>query len=138
MFRFQRRGRETTGYTQINRRLNLKPDAEGVMTCHGRMQGQIPINIPNWERFTGKLVQKVRHCETLHGEVALKMAAVRERYWVPKLPSLVKSVRSKCYGCKRFNAPPAKNPMPGQLPGNRTTTGGAFEVIGTDFTGPVK
>ena len=135
--RVQRRDRETTGYPQISRQLNLKPNVEGVMTCHGRIQGQTPIYLPSSERFTEKLVQQV-HCETLHGGVALTMAAVRERYWVPKLRSLVKSVRSKCYGCKRFSATPARNPIPGQLPEDRTTVGTAFEVIGTDFAGPVK
>ena len=107
------------------------------MTCHGRIQGQTPIYLPSIERFTEKLVHQV-HCETLHGGVALTMAAVRERYWVPKLRSLVKSVRSKCYGCKRFSATPARNPIPGQLPEDRTTVGGAFEVIGLDFAGPLK
>lgn len=135
--RVQRRDRETTGYPQISGQLNLKPNAEGVMTCHGQIQGQTPIYLPNSEKFTEKLVQQV-HCETLHGGVALTMAAVRERYWVPKLRSLVKSVRNKCYGCKRFNATPARNPIPGQLPEDRTTVGAAFEIIGTDFAGPVK
>lgn len=135
--RVQRRDKETTGYPQISEQLNLKPNAEGVMTCHGRIQGQTPIYLPSSERFTEKLVHEV-HCETLHGGVALTMAAVRERYWVPKLRSLVKSVRSKCYGCKRFSATPARNPIPGQLPDGRTTVGGAFEVIGLDFPGPLK
>lgn len=135
--RVQRRDRETTGYPQISSQLNLKPNAEGVMTCHGQIQGQTPIYLPNSEKFTEKLVQQV-HCETLHGGVALTMAAVRERYWVPKLRSLVKSVRSKCYGCKRFNATPARNPIPGQLPEDQTTVGAAFEIIGKDFAGPVK
>jgi len=66
------------------------------------------------------------------------MAAVRERYWVPKLCSLVKSAQSKFYGCKRFNATPARNPIPGQLLEDQTTVGAAFEVIGTDFAVPVK
>lgn len=135
--RVQRRDKETTGYPQISEQLNLKPNAEGVMTCHGRIQGQTPIYLPSSERFTEKLVHQV-HCETLHGGVALTMAAVRERYWVLKLRSLVKSVRSKCYGCKRFSATPARNPIPGQLPEDRTTVGGAFEVIGLDFAGPLK
>ncbi|XP_068757734.1 uncharacterized protein [Montipora capricornis] len=77
--------------------------------------GKLPHTYP--------LVHQV-HCEMLHGGVALKMASVRERYWVPKLRSLVKSVRSKCYGCKRLTA--------------RTTVGRAFEVIGLDFAGPLK
>lgn len=135
--RVQRRDKETTGYPQLSEQLNLKPNAEGVMTCHGRIQGQTPIYLPSSERFTEKLVHQV-HCETLHGGVALTMAAVRERYWVPKLRSLVKSVRSKCFGCKRFSATPARNPIPGQLPEDRTTVGGAFEVIGLDFAGPLK
>ena len=89
--RVQRRDKEITGYPQISEQLNLKPNAEGVMTCHGRIQGQTPIYLPSSERFTEKLVHQV-HCETLHGGVALTMAAVRERYWVLKLRSLVKSV----------------------------------------------
>ncbi|XP_044170793.1 uncharacterized protein LOC122954979 [Acropora millepora] len=29
-----------------------------------------------------------------------------EKYWIPKLRRLVTSVRSTCWGCKRFTAPP--------------------------------
>ena len=60
------------------------------MTCHGRIQGQTPVYLPNNSKFTEKLIQKV-HYETLHGGVGLTMTAVRERYWMPKLQSLVKS-----------------------------------------------
>lgn len=66
------------------------------------------------------------------------MAAVRERYWVPKLRSLVKSVRSNCHGCKRFHTTAVNVPVPGQLPEDRTTIGMAFEVLGTDYTGPIR
>ena len=87
--------------------------------------------------FTRKLVQKV-HCETLHGGVGLTMAAVREQYWVPKLRSLAKSVRSECHGCKRFTATPVTAPAPGPLPEDRTAVGAAFEVVGVDFAGPIR
>ncbi len=43
----------------------------------------------------------------------------------------------KCYGCKRFMVTPIVKPMPGNLPQDRTTGGAAFEVIGTDFAGPI-
>ena len=66
------------------------------------------------------------------------MAATRERYWVPKLRSLVKSVRRKCNGCMRFRTTAFTRPAPGKLPQDRTTGGTAFEVIGTDFAGPIR
>ncbi|XP_066028549.1 uncharacterized protein [Pocillopora verrucosa] len=87
--------------------------------------------------FTRKLVQRI-HVETLRGGVALTMAAIREQYWIPTLRQLVKSVRSACWGCKRFIASPLTVPPPGLLPTDRTDRGTAFEVIGTDFAGPVK
>ena len=65
------------------------------------------------------------------------MAAVREEYWIPTLRKLVKSVRSTCWGCKRFRALPVRAPPPGLLPKERTDISGAFEVIGTDFAGPI-
>ena len=66
------------------------------------------------------------------------MAAVREQFWIPRLRSLVKNVRSSCHGCKRFCATSIIKPVPGQLPEERTTVGVAFEVINTDFAGPVR
>ena len=87
--------------------------------------------------FTRKLVQRI-HVETLHGGVALTMAAIREQYWIPTLRQLVKSVRSACWGCKRFIASPLTVPLPGLLPTDHTDGGTAFEVIGTDFAGPIK
>ena len=72
------------------------------------------------------------HCEMLHGSVSLMMAAVRETFWIPRLQSLVKMIRSRCWGCKRFHLTPL------QLQEDRTTPGAAFEVIGVDFAGPMK
>ena len=71
-------------------------------------------------------------------EVGLTMAALQEKYWVPRLRSLVKAVRSKCWGYKRFRLLVITPPIPGQLPKDRTTVGTAFEIIGVDFAGPIK
>ena len=54
------------------------------------------------------------------------------------LRSLVKLVRKECYGCKRFSATAIATPAPGLLPEDRSTVGAAFEVIDTDFAGPIK
>mgnify|MGYP002803652784 CR=1 FL=1 len=65
-------------------------------------------------------------------------ATVREQFWIPRLRSLVKIVHSNCHGCRRFRATAITKPVPGQLPEERTTVGGAFEVIGTDFAGSIR
>ncbi|XP_028414391.1 uncharacterized protein LOC114537541 [Dendronephthya gigantea] len=117
--------------------LNLVENQHGILECRGRIKGHYPIYLPTNSEFTKRLVQRY-HVETLHGGVGLTMAAVRENYWVPTLRRLVKVVRSKCYGCKRFTTTAIVKPMPGDLPKDRTTGGTAFEVIGTDFAGPIR
>jgi hypothetical protein len=87
--------------------------------------------------FTKKLVRRI-HVNTLHGGVGLTMAAIRETYWVPKLRRLVKTIRSECWGCKRFRTIAIKTPAPGYLPTNRTDGKTAFEVVGVDFAGPIR
>ena len=124
-------------FTQIKRTLNLVQNADGILECHGRILGNHPVYLPADSTFTRKLVQRT-HIETLHGGVLLTMAAVRETYWVPTLRQVVKAIRSKCWGCKRFTAVPITKPPPGKLPTDRTNGGAAFEVIGTDFAGPIR
>ena len=124
-------------FAHTKQTLNLVKSQQGVLECHGRIQGRCPIYLPFHSEFTRKLVQRV-HLETLHGGVLLTMAAVRETFWVPKLRQLVKTIRSKCWGCKRFTATPVVKPVAGKLPNDRTTGGAAFEVIGTDFAGPIR
>lgn len=107
-----------------------------MLECHSRIQGQYPVYLPAESLFTRKLVQQI-HAETLHGGVSLTMAAIREKYWILTLRQIVRSVRSACWGCKRFRALPLTVPPSGPLPTDRTHGGAAFEVIGTDFVGPI-
>ena len=123
-------------FIKTSRALNLQPNARGLLECHGRIQGKYPIYLPADSMFTRKLVHRM-HVETLHGGVTLTMAAVREDYWVPTLRRVVKSIRSACWGCKRFRVQPLAVPPPGLLPSDRTTGGTVFEVIGTDYAGPI-
>ena len=135
--RVQSLGSQKPDFEQTRQALNLALNADGVLECRGRIQGKFPVYPPADALFTRKLVQRI-HVETLHGGVTLTMAAIREEYWIPKLRKLVKSVRSACWGCKRFQASPLIVPPPGPLPTDRTIGGAAFEVIGTDFAGPLK
>ena len=84
--------------------------------------------LPADAMFTRKLVQRI-HVKALHGGVSLTMASIREQYWIPTLRLLVKSVRSACWGCKRFIASPLTVLPPGPLRTDRTNGGAAFEVV---------
>ena len=115
----------------------MAPAPLGILKCQGRIQGEHPIYLPANCLFSRKIVRRI-HVETLHGGVALTMAAVCETYWIPTLRQIVKSIKLECWGCKRFRALPLTKPPPGQLPTNRTEGGTPFEVIGTDFAGPIR
>ena len=99
--RIQKRDPSNLHYEEISRQLGLQADERGVAVCVGRIRGSNPIYLPRDAEFAEKLVQRI-HCKTLHGGIGLTMAAVRQRYCVPRLRSLVKLVRKKCWGCKRF------------------------------------
>ena len=51
---------------------------------------------------------------------------------------LVKKLRFKCAGGKRFHARAFNSPPPGILPKDRTGGSRPFEVIGVDYAGPIR
>ena len=72
------------------------------------------------------------HLKILHEGVGYSIAEVKERFWIPKLRQLTKSVIHKCYGCKRFRGVACPVPAIGDNCGTRQ-----FQVIGIDFAGPL-
>ena len=118
-------------------RLNLQENEQGILECRGRIVGQYPIYLPDGAPFTHALVHEA-HLHMLHGGVVLTMARVRETFWVPRLRKLVKEVRKRCWGCKRFQVSAYAAPPPGQLPVSRTRGERPYEVVGFDFAGPIK
>ena len=124
-------------FAEDKEQLQLETNENGILQCHGRIQGEYPIFLPDSALFTTKVVQRA-HLSTLHGGVGMVMAKVREKYSVPRLRKLAKKVISSCYGCKKFRARPANAPPTGLLPKCRTEQSTPFAVIGVDFAGPVK
>ena len=108
-----------------------------MLLCHGRIQGEYPVYIPDSSALAEKLVEDA-HKNTLHGGVGLTMAKVRERYWIPRLRRLVKRTVKMCAGCKRFQAVAFSNPPVGPLPRDRTEGSTPFEVVGVDYAGPLE
>ena len=117
-------------------RLLLEENQSGILVCKGRMQGDHPIYIPPDNDFAEKLVMNA-HLKTLHGGVTSTMTHIREKYWIPRLRQLVKRVRKSCYGCKRFQTVAFNTPPPGLLPRDRTEGFRAFQIVGTDYAGPI-
>ena len=78
------------------------------------------------------------HIQVLRGAVGLTMAKIREKYWIPRLRSLIKRAIRSCHGCKRFRATALANPPPGKLPSSRTQGTNPFQVIGVNYAGPVR
>ena len=135
--RSQDRSLSTTKFEEDKLQLNLQKNAAGIFECRGRIQGVYPTYLPDDAVFAEKLVMHA-HLQTLHGEVGLTMASVRECYLVPRLRSLTKRVIRSCYGCKRYQITALPNPTTGSLPKERTEGSVPFKYIGVDFAGPVK
>ena len=65
------------------------------------------------------------------------MTEVRGKYWAPKLRQLVKRIRHRCHGCRRFHVKAFNQPPPGLLPEHRTNAARPFEIIGIYYAGAV-
>ena len=117
-------------------RLNLRKNDSGIYICQGRIIGDYPIYLPRSALFAEKLVMDA-HLNTLHGGVGDTMTKVREKYWIPKLRQLTKSVRYRCNGCKKFQTTAFPAPAQGNLPKDRTRGNRGFQVIGLDYAGPI-
>ena len=116
--------------------LDLQENVEGIYVCRGRIEGSHPVFIPSDSLLAEQLIFQA-YKNTLHRGVVLTMTEVRSNYWIPILRKLTKSVVRKCYGCKRFNSLPYPGVKPGPLPNDRTEQAMSFQVIDTDFAGPI-
>lgn len=97
---------------------------------------QRPVLLPKDARFTELLVRD-HHTRMGHQLEDATICAIRQRYWVPSIRTLVRHVASRCFTCKFRNARP-KPPVAGQLPEDRVTPYvNPFTYTGLDFFGPV-
>ena len=135
--RTQNEAKEDPEFEDIRQRLNVQLNENEVLECRGRIEGDYPVYLPRDSIFAKKVVER-EHLITLHGGVAMTIAKVRERFWIPKLRRLVKRVRKSCHGCVRFRAQAYEKPPPGKLPATRTEGSAPFQVVGVDFAGPIR
>lgn len=121
-------------------------DENGVMRLYGRTDAadqsylaadsKRPILLPRNHRFT-ELVIRHHHIRMGHQFEDGTICSIRSRYWIPKLRTLVRSVKIRCPACKVQSAKP--NPLiAGQLPLDRITPYvQTFFYTGLDYFGPI-
>ena len=114
--------------------LQLTKDEDGLTRCYGWIQGYTPIFIPRKSALARRIIEH-SHTQTLHGGVAATMSKVRQKYWIPKLRSLVKSVQLNGNHCKKYRVRVLTTPPTSVLPTFRTKFTEPFSVTGVYFAG---
>ena len=91
--------------TPSKNHINKIMDNDGIWRINSPIHGYSPILLPRTGVFTKRLIEDY-HQRTLHGGVQATMCAIRERFWIPKLRSAVKSIIYNCNLCKRYRKGP--------------------------------
>ena len=116
--------------------IDLRQDSAGIWRCTGRVPDYHPIFLPRSHRYVTLLIQQY-HGRLLHGGVSVTMCKIRERFWIPKIRSLVKKVVHECSHCKKFRVKALPAPAKSLLPEFRSQLTEPFAYTGVDFAGPI-
>lgn len=124
---------------------NLNPvlDSDGVLRVKGRVQRppvtdavRRQIILPRKHSATALII---RHTHKMIGHLSREhvIAKVREKFWIPQIRVLVRSVLSQCIACKRLNAKPMSQQM-APLPTSRMMAyEPPFSYTGMDLFDPL-
>jgi hypothetical protein len=83
-----------------------------------------------------KLVVSAEHTRLHHAGPQLLTASHRERYWIPRIQNLVKTVIHHCLTCYKFKVQASQQLM-GELPSARVQPSRPFLTTGVDYAGPI-
>ena len=114
----------------------LRRDQDEIFRCYGKVSFYHPIFILRRHLLAEKILE-MYHEQTIHGGVQATISKVRESFRLPRLRTLVKSVRYKCSTCKRINAKGLSSPLPAMLPKFREEFSNPFATTGVDFARPL-
>ena len=113
----------------------VKDDETEILKCEGRIKGYKPTCLPEGP-LTNKLIAHM-HNHIMRLGTSNTMAAIRDKWWIPKLRAKVKKTIRNCHVCKVFSVKPFGPPITSALPKFRTEGSRPFEVTGVDFAGPL-
>lgn len=114
---------------------------DGMLRGRGRLENSAlprdsihPIVLSAQSKFTELIIRRA-HVATMHGGAQLTMHYVRQRYWVPGMRRLTRSIIYRCIPCVRQSSISMQQQM-GALPQVRLTPGRPFQKCGVDYCGP--
>lgn len=119
-------------------------DVDGVMRVRGRTDAAAymtdfaknPVILAKQHRLASLIVEW-EHKRMRHQQQEAVVCAVQQRYCIPHLRQLVRSVKSRCQTCRIRSATPVV-PIMGQLPEDRLTPYvRPFTYTGLDYFGPI-
>ena len=124
-------------------KLNIFMDEKlGILRCHSRIQNSFlsystvnPILLPPESPYT-LLVVKNTHVRLLHAGKSQTVAAVRSKFWIPRLTRLTSNVINKCMSCRKACSPVYQLPPSPDLPDFRVQKIRPFKKVGLDYAGP--
>ena len=115
--------------------LGLTKCDDDIIRCIGSFSEDQPIFLPRESLYSHKVCMEA-HKRVGHMSVNFVMGEVRNKYWIPRLRTLPKSVRHECETCKIFTTKAYPVANVGKLPAVRITAKYPFAVTGFDFVGP--
>ena len=127
----------------LQRQLGLYLDDKRILRCKGRLDNSCltegarrPILLPHKDRFTVLVIENA-HQQSLHYGVSQTLAKTREKYWITRGRSVVKSTIRQCRMCRRYAATSYRVPEMPPLPSSRVNESSPFDKVGLDYLGPL-
>ena len=129
-------------FPSLKKQLDLFVDGHGLWRCGGRLTNadipystKHPVLLPRDHHFTVLIVRDA-HERVAHDGVRETLTEIRQKFWIVKGRSLVKSIIHRCVLCRRFEGAPFRGPPPPPLPDFRVKKKPPFSYTGVDFAGP--
>ncbi|EFO84037.1 hypothetical protein CRE_17412 [Caenorhabditis remanei] len=133
---------EFQGYT-FPPDIEYHTDTDGLRRVHRRIESPVlpqeasePILI-HPRHPLAKLVALETHEINGHMPETYTASAVKTRYWIPKLGSILNNIIRECVQCQKVNNFPFAYPYTKTLPRCRTTPSKPFSKVGLDYLGPI-
>ena len=129
-------------FPSLKKQLDLFVDGQGLRRCGGWLTNadipystKHPVLLPRDHHFTVLIVTDA-HERVAHDRVRETLTEIRQKFWIVKGQSLVKSIIHRCVLCRRFEGAPFCGPPPPPLPDIRVKKKPPISYTGVDFADP--